>query len=563
MRHRISSFVRPIGAAFFIALSLTAPHAYALWEPNGTPVNTAPFIQEIPVIVPDGAGGAIIAWDHQGTGAQGWDIYAQRIDAYGVLQWPSGGVPIANNIEDQTEVAIVADGSGGAVLVWVDHTQGFNNFDLYAQRVSSSGTLLWGAGVPISTFIGTQQNPVIVTDDEGGAIIAWEDFRSGNWDIYAQRVSFLGNRVWTNNGTPVVTDASAQADLAIVRDGIGGAIIAWEDFRDGSSGELYAQRLNSAGSGVWGGGIAVTMGANVSSDFGQPVAAGDEQSGVIIAWHEGVTGDLRAQHIDFFGNLLWTIGGVAIGPHIVNGDHAIIADGAGGAIVAWDKQVTFTNNDVFAQRLDFIATKQWGMDGVNASDAPAHQHAPALASDGQNGAIVVWNSYDNTTVNDLHAQRIDASGVREWGPGGQVVSTAEGHQISHAMVSESHAIVAWMDGRNGILDYDIYALRIDATPTGIDATPPLGPLSLLPNVPNPFAGSTVIRIGLREPADVVVEIFDVTGRRVYSEPRPGLPAGSHAIPFSAREAKTLPSGVYVYRVTTTGGSVAGKMVIAR
>src|SRR3954470_22039833 len=59
----------------------------------------------------DGAGGAIFTWVDTRGGAQ--DIYAQRIDAAGNLQWATDGIPICTAVSDQFAPKLVSDGSGG------------------------------------------------------------------------------------------------------------------------------------------------------------------------------------------------------------------------------------------------------------------------------------------------------------------------------------------------------------------------------------------------------------------------------------------------------------------
>ena len=556
MRHRTCLL------SFLAVISVHAPAAHPQWFPNGTAISTANFDQKWPAIISDNAGGAIIAWQDQRNGD--WDVYAQRVSQFGERLWSPDGVPIATAIANQSSVVLVGDGSGGAILVWQDDQQGNMNLDLYAQRVDASGALAWGAGVPVSTSIGSQTNQVIVSDNEGGAIIAWVDFRNGNWDVFAQRVNFLGSRVWTNNGVAVVTNTSLQVGLSMVPDGIGGAIVVWEDFRDGTNGEVFAQRKNSAGGDVWAaGGRAVTNGSDVSGDFGQPKAASDDQSGVIVAWHEGVTGDLRVQHVDFFGNVNWAAGGVSIGLYLPGGIHSIIADGVSGAILAWERSVNVTNVEVFAQRVDAAGAKVWPVAGVNVSNAPGFQGEPAMASNGLGGAIIVWSQYDNTTLFDLSAQRIDASGALSPGPGGEVVSTAPGNELAHVISSGSDAIVAWHDSRNGITNYDIFATRVWSSTTDVDRTPSMSPLSVFSNEPNPFTTTTTIRFELNRPANVTFELFDVAGRRVHSSALGAMPVGSHSLSFSARDRSGLEisSGVYLYRFTANGHSITRKLTI--
>ena len=76
--------------------------------------------------------------------------------------------------------------------------------------------------VALCTAANDQGPPMIVSDGAGGAIVTWEDFRSGtNWDIYAQRVSAAGVPQWTANGVALCTAANTQGSPMIVSDGAG------------------------------------------------------------------------------------------------------------------------------------------------------------------------------------------------------------------------------------------------------------------------------------------------------------------------------------------------------
>ena len=123
------------------------------------------------------------------------NIYAQRIDAAGNVQWTANGIPVctAGGIQDWS--TIIADGSGGVIIVWQDQRTG-GQPDIYAQRLNASGAALWTAdGVAICTATSEQYWPVLINDGSGGAIISWEDERLGltQNDIYAQWVDNQGN----------------------------------------------------------------------------------------------------------------------------------------------------------------------------------------------------------------------------------------------------------------------------------------------------------------------------------------------------------------------------------
>jgi hypothetical protein len=54
----------------------------------------------------------------------------------------------------------------------------------------------------------------MVSDEAGGAIIAWEDFCSGtNNDIYSQRINASGTVRWTANGVPISAARNYQLML--------------------------------------------------------------------------------------------------------------------------------------------------------------------------------------------------------------------------------------------------------------------------------------------------------------------------------------------------------------
>ncbi|MGI8904937.1 MAG: hypothetical protein ACR2IE_00395, partial [Candidatus Sumerlaeaceae bacterium] len=249
--------------ALCLALSLAAGSAGAAgWSDSpliNNPVCTAASNQELPQIVADAAGGAIITWQdyRSGTGTAG--IYAQRYDAAGAPQWTANGVAVCTAAGDQRDPQIAADGAGGAIITWRDTRSGTSE-DIYAQRYDAAGAPQWTAnGVAVSTAANNQFFPQIAADAAGGAIITWHDNRSGIFDIYAQRVNAAGAPQWTANGVAVSTAASLQEFPQIAADGAGGAIITGRDARNVGAYDIYAQRVNAAGAPQWtANGVAVS-----------------------------------------------------------------------------------------------------------------------------------------------------------------------------------------------------------------------------------------------------------------------------------------------------------------
>ncbi|HXG37817.1 MAG TPA: right-handed parallel beta-helix repeat-containing protein [Bacteroidota bacterium] len=80
------------------------------------------------------------------------------------------------------------------------------------------------------------------------------------------------------------------------------------------------------------------------------------------------------------------------------------------------------------------------------------------------------------------------------------------------------------------------------------------------NYPNPFNPSTVIRFTLPEAGMASLKVIDLLGREVATLLNEERPAGTHQVQFDAR---TLPSGVYFYRLESAGKAAIQKMVLAR
>lgn len=81
--------------------------------------------------------------------------------------------------------------------------------------------------------------------------------------------------------------------------------------------------------------------------------------------------------------------------------------------------------------------------------------------------------------------------------------------------------------------------------------------SLRQNYPNPFNASTTISFVLEKPAATTLKVYDLLGNEVALLVNRDLKAGEHRIAFDATE---LTTGIYFYRLTSSGKSLTRKMM---
>ncbi len=80
------------------------------------------------------------------------------------------------------------------------------------------------------------------------------------------------------------------------------------------------------------------------------------------------------------------------------------------------------------------------------------------------------------------------------------------------------------------------------------------------NYPNPFNPSTTISYSLSNPGVVSLNVYDLNGRLIQTLVDGHQAAGPHAVTF---EARNLPSGTYVYKLSTAKGTETRKMILVK
>jgi flagellar hook capping protein FlgD len=207
----------------------------------------------------------------------------------------------------------------------------------------------------------------------------------------------------------------------------------------------------------------------------QPRIVADERGGAIVAWMDYRSyyrSENYAQRLRASGRVdpQWPVNGRSLANGIDSQDHAILApDGSGGAIVAWELFLTGQrDNIIYVHHLMASGSLDpaWPTEGRALSAIANRQVQPAMASDGDGGAIIVWTDYRSEEA-DIYAQHVLASGTLDpsWPPDGRAICTARNSQLVPGVVMDDAggAIIVWVDRRDEDEAGDLYAQHVLST----------------------------------------------------------------------------------------------------
>ena len=394
-------------------------------------------------------------------------IFIPLLGACILCRTVSAEIPVSTAIDGQFLPWVVNDGEGGVIVMWEDYRTG-KDWDVYAQHVDSAGKTRWEEnGVAICTADRNQRRLRMIRHDRH-AIVVWNDRRDrSSWDIYAQAINLDGEILWQTDGIPICINTADQSTQAIMGDGEGGAICVWEDERRSSEfQDLYIQRITAEGEPMWApDGIPVFPSESLQSD---PILVADGRSGFYVVWWDVIGYDawhIMAYRLRLDAKPLWDAPLLISPTDGMQGEPRVIPDGEGGIIVLWQVYENFINDQIYAQRVSADGRKLWQETGVPICTAEGIQKHASVAGDGKGGFIVVWRD-ERDIYSDLYMQHIRADGTPSWEQDGIPLCTAGGHQDKPSIVKTENGqfFVAWLDYREDFGEESrdaIYGQRID------------------------------------------------------------------------------------------------------
>jgi hypothetical protein len=273
-------------------------------DPAAIDVSPAALAQFSPASAGFGSN-LVYAWTDTRNGIDK-DIYAARVSTSGTLVDPNG-IAITTATKDQLTPDVASSGSE-ALVVWSD--RGSGNFDIMGAVLGAGGTVTVPPFV-ICNATGDQTAPAVTYDAaDAQYIVAWVDARTGGRDLYAARVTAAG-AVLDANGVGVVVGGTRLNPRLAVNGSL--ILVVYEDRASGK--DIYGARL-TAGASL---GVLDPSGfpiANDPSDQVTPTVA-SVTAGFLVAWTDSRS--LATSGTDIWAQIVGT-GGLVGSNFVVSAD---------------------------------------------------------------------------------------------------------------------------------------------------------------------------------------------------------------------------------------------------
>jgi len=175
-------------------------------------------------------------------------------------------------------------------LAWADSSSGI--WDVYYASSSGGGD---DFSQPVAVDVGTtgaaRGHPTLAVGPDGSVHVAWEEMRSGNWDIYYARSD--GGEAFSSpillNDDAMHTD-QVQPAMVVGRDGT--VHLAWQDSRAGDWDIYYTRSID--------GGASFTANLRVNEEAHSqqvdPAIGVDSQGRIHVTWADDLSGDWVIYH---------------------------------------------------------------------------------------------------------------------------------------------------------------------------------------------------------------------------------------------------------------------------
>lgn len=391
---------------YFVFLPSRASIGLSQWGVN-VPVSdsfTNPSVasNDVRAMIPTSNDSVITLWQDDKDG-NGRNIYAQKINSTSIYQWDVEGVKVSN-VNNGNSVNLQGsdrDSSGSIFISW-SVSSGINYEEIFAQKINSNGSVLWGNGVAVSSESTQQDKVKIINDGQGGAYVSFLDVDTSK--IKLQRLSSSGNKLWIDEGIRISSSLNAQESQYQVISASSSIVIAWIDY-DPNDGGVFMQKFNNNGDKLWGEeGVRI---GNGLSDINNKIYLSEVSGGFVVVWENTYQSSIYVQKVNQLGQIQLSSGGVIFN-NSASSINAVTSN-PNEVLISWFDIVT---GATLINKINLSGNKIWAQDVELVNS----QGRAKIVGDGGTGFYAVIDRY-NINPTETKAYRFNSAGQSIWTEG--------------------------------------------------------------------------------------------------------------------------------------------------
>tara|TARA_B110000495_G_scaffold125416_1_gene109076 strand:+ start:2196 stop:5213 length:3018 start_codon:yes stop_codon:yes gene_type:complete len=438
--------------ALLFFLIIFSVKAEQLTFDNASPIRQGVHVEWYRTVVPSLDGSAIFVWSDTRFGMR--NVFAHKIDKNGNILWGETGTVVTNLPGRQEDPVAIEDGDGGAFIAWVDYR--FDDAgDVFIQHVNNDGSILMDPnGVALAQFQGQQISINMCTDSLGGVFVTWQDKRGGvDDDIYGTHVDANHNIVEPGIGIPIVVQGGTQSAKSIEYAGNNEAFICWSDSRQGENIDIYGQRLDVAMSPTFTeNGIPIASTAGLET---RPRTTFVNNTTSIVTWKFGdENARILFQFVDQNGLVFSSAKPVSEYDAIQTGPR-LKRNSQGDVFLSWkDLRFDPVDGDIFMQKINATGALEWN-DGVQVDLTEGVNFSGRFSANSVGGFDIFWEKGIFPNV-DILFQSFDLNGQPQ-SDAPIIVAGDEGYQFAPNIITGSNdsVFVVYADQGSGSVDLKI------------------------------------------------------------------------------------------------------------
>lgn len=472
--------------------------------------------------------------------------------------------------------------------------------DIFVIKFSSNGVIDWSKSIN-GPWAGLHNFKIIKTID-GGFVISGHTSLSGatSIDIYIVKLDANGNVQWTKQiGSP-----ETDYGRSIIQTSDGGYIVTGYTNTNGSTNnDVLILRLNSAGDYIWG----KTLGGS-NNDIAYSIIS-SQDNGYILTGSTTSFGaggnDFLVVKLDVNGSVLW---GKTIGESGNEVAYSVIQTQDNGYVFSGYTNSFNNESDLFTVKLDILGNLIW----TRVVGGSLNDYGRSILQTTNNDFIICGETNSFSSTQDVYLVKLNPAGllitskvisINGIETSNSIIQTLDGGFITSGSTNSSGAggldflitkfdinlntcsnliqpastsntggtlnsISLTSNNANFIVTSPVPTVIAGATLATICTTVGINPIEnqvpdkflLEQNYPNPFNPVTNIQFQIPRNEFILLDIFDLNGKKVETLINQNLEAGSYEVKWNA---ENYPSGIYFYKLQASYYSETKKMILIK